>query len=827
MMQSNSTCKHDNSCFLNNAAYEALLNQISDIVLLTRLDGSICYANQAAADAYQYSQAGMAELSLQHLCTPTSATYLQHHLAETNATAKTIHVTHLRSDRSCFLAEIKTSFFPLLEKPYYLHIVQDLSQCKEIDQSLTSITAENQTLQNDLSAAYEELLASEEELRQQLDELLTRDYTIQQQQLLLQALQKSMFQVLHHLQEEDILQHILQAAAALVQTEHGFIHKTDATAQVHFQAHGLGVHACCIGLSFPWHEGLAGELMRQRRTIVENDYTSYQTRKAPPTALHARFNKHHLSYPDMHAVVLTPLWDKEEIVGIIGLSRYADEGNFTPAEAEALEQFASMASLALNSSKLFHSLKKENLVRRKTEQHLLKSQHENQALLSAIPDTIFVLNKEGRFLQYKTSAIPLAAPPEEFLGKKISDIFPSPLSQKTMRFLQHSLVTQQLQTFEYEWDSQHYEARLVPNGQNEVITIIRDITERYDWERKLRFQSLHDSLTGLYNRTSFEERMQQVSQTLQPAGLLICDVDGLKLLNDTFGHATGDQALRHVAGVLQDCFPADTFLARIGGDEFAAVFNRPTPGLFSSICTKIRAALEEHNQAQKGFPVSLSLGYAISSQNPPDMNSLFKEADTNMYREKLLQKQSAKNAIVQTLERALEARDYLTEGHGKRLHDLMEQFIEFLGLPASQLADLRLLAHFHDIGKVGIPDHILFKPGPLTKEEWAVMKQHTEIGYRMAKSIPDFEPIADWIISHHERWDGQGYPQGLKKTTIPLPCRILALVDAYDAMTHDRPYRKAASASEAVAELQRCSGSQFDPELTTQFIKLLESDNLF
>lgn len=825
MMQSNITCKHDNSCFLNTIAYEALLNQISDIVLLTHLDGSICYANQAASDAYQYSQTEIAELSLQHLCTPTSATYLQHHLAEARATAKTIHVTHIRSNHSCFLAEIKTSFFPLLEKPYYLHIVHDLSQSKEIAQSLTSFTAENQALQTDLSAAYEELLASEEELRQQLDELLTRDYTIQQQQLLLQSLQKSMFQVLHHLQEEDILQYILKAAASLVKTEHGFIHKTDASAQVQFQAHGLGVHACCVGVSFPWHEGLAGELMRRRHTIVENDYTAYQTRKAPPTALHARFNKNHLSYPDMHAVVLTPLWDKEEIVGIIGLSRYESEGCFTPAEAEALEQFASMASLALNSSKLFHSLKKENLVRRKAEQRLLKSTHENHALLEAIPDAIFAVDKEGRFLQYKASSMALAFPAETFLGKTAHEILSPALAQKAMRFLRQALTSQRLQTFDFEWNTQHYEARLVPTEPDKAIAIVRNITERYEWEKKLRHQSLHDSLTGLYNRTSFEEKMQKVSQLQQPTGLLVCDVDGLKLLNDTFGHAIGDQALRQVAELLQDAFPADAFLARIGGDEFAAVFNQPTQSFFSSICTKIRTALEEHNQAQKGFPVSLSLGYAISSQTPPDMCSLFKEADTNMYREKLLQKQSAKNAIVQTLERALEARDYLTEGHGKRLHDLMEQFIGFLGLPASQLADLRLLAHFHDIGKVGIPDHILFKPGPLTEEEWTVMKEHTEIGYRMAKSIPDFEPIADWIISHHERWDGQGYPQGLKKTAIPLPCRILALVDTYDAITHDRPYRKAASAGEAIAELQRCAGSQFDPELTTQFIKLLESDH--
>jgi HD-GYP domain-containing protein (c-di-GMP phosphodiesterase class II) len=142
---------------------------------------------------------------------------------------------------------------------------------------------------------------------------------------------------------------------------------------------------------------------------------------------------------------------------------------------------------------------------------------------------------------------------------------------------------------------------------------------------------------------------------------------------------------------------------------------------------------------------------------------------------------------------------------------------EAAGLPKRTLSELRLSAQFHDIGKVGIPDRILFKPGPLTSQEYSEMKRHCEIGHRIALSTPDLAPIAKYILHHHEWWNGQGYPMGLKGSEIPLECRILAIVDAYDAMTNNRPYRQAMTHKQAIAELKRCSGKQFDPWLTAIF----------
>ncbi|HHX94221.1 MAG TPA: HD domain-containing protein, partial [Clostridia bacterium] len=221
------------------------------------------------------------------------------------------------------------------------------------------------------------------------------------------------------------------------------------------------------------------------------------------------------------------------------------------------------------------------------------------------------------------------------------------------------------------------------------------------------------------------------------------------------------------------------------------------------------------------LPLSLSVGIAWNDGGPINPWNLFKEADNNMYRQKLFHNQSTRSALVQTLLKALEARDFITEGHADRLAQFVSGLGRSLNLPGHKVTELCLLAHFHDIGKVGIPDRILFKKGKFTPQEYAEMQRHSEIGYRIAQSSHDLAPIADWILKHHEWWNGQGYPLGLKGEEIPLECRILAIADAYDAMTNDRPYRKALSSEEAIQELKRGAGSQFDPELVERFVKLI------
>ncbi|NLW91081.1 MAG: PAS domain S-box protein [Syntrophomonadaceae bacterium] len=355
-----------------------------------------------------------------------------------------------------------------------------------------------------------------------------------------------------------------------------------------------------------------------------------------------------------------------------------------------------------------------------------------------------------------------------------------------------------------------------------AIESIRDISERKHFEEQLRYLSLHDGLTNLYNRTYFEEEINRLETgRFQSTGLLICDVDGLKLVNDTLGHDAGDNLLIGVARVLQSCFRGEDVVARVGGDEFAILMPHSDETVTEIACMRIREAVNMYNFGNPEIPLSLSLGFAVRSTPATTMTEVYQAADNNMYREKLHRRQSARSAIVNTLMKALQARDFITEGHADRLQDMVAMLGEAIGLPGHRISDLRLFAEFHDIGKVGIPDRILFKTGPLSKDETFEMQRHSEIGHRIALSAPDLAPIADWILKHHEWWNGNGYPMGLREAEIPLECRILSIADAYDAMTNDRPYRPAMPKRLALEELEKYAGTQFDPSLVETFAHIV------
>ncbi len=351
--------------------------------------------------------------------------------------------------------------------------------------------------------------------------------------------------------------------------------------------------------------------------------------------------------------------------------------------------------------------------------------------------------------------------------------------------------------------------------------IIMDITERKQMEERLKTLGLRDPLTGLYNRTCFEGEIERLeSGGFKQASIIVCDVDGLKIINDSFGHDSGDALLIAAANVLKSSLRDSDIIARIGGDEFAVILPDCGHTAVERTLNRILSAMESYNAANPALHLSLSVGFA-TTKNSLGLRDLYKEADNNMYREKFHQSKSTRSAIVLTLIKAMEARDYNTEDHAKRLLVLVANLGKAMDLPKQKLDDLCLFAKFHDIGKVGISDSILFKPGALTFLEIIEMRRHCEIGHRIAQSAPDLALIADWILKHHEWWNGEGYPLGLIGEEIPLECRILTIANAYDAMTSDRPYRKALSHAEAVAELERYAGTQFDPELVRKFTKTL------
>ena len=373
------------------------------------------------------------------------------------------------------------------------------------------------------------------------------------------------------------------------------------------------------------------------------------------------------------------------------------------------------------------------------------------------------------------------------------------------------------------WIEQHIHPVIDSNGKITALEgIARNITERIEMEERLTFLSMKDPVTGLYNRTFFEHAYQNFdAECYNPLGIILCDIDGLKLINDTLGHSAGDWLLLAAAWAIQESFRENDVIARIGGDEFAILLPKTPSVMVETAVKRIEASVQKYNDYGIGVHLSMSVGFACRDNSNVNIGDLFKNADNNMYREKLYRSQSVRSTIVNTLMKTLEARDFITEEHTERVQNIVVKLATAGGFPENRLTDLKLLVQFHDIGKVGIPDRILFKPGKLTQKEIQEMQRHPEIGYRIAQSAPDLVPIADWILKHHEWWNGNGYPLKLKGEEIPIECRILAIVDAFDAMTNDRPYRQALSWEKALHELKTASGKQFDPILVEQFTKLV------
>ena len=350
--------------------------------------------------------------------------------------------------------------------------------------------------------------------------------------------------------------------------------------------------------------------------------------------------------------------------------------------------------------------------------------------------------------------------------------------------------------------------------------IARDVTEQKVVEQRLKYVSLHDPLTGLYNRAYFEEELRRLERSAadRPVSIISTDVNGLKLINDTMGHKKGDDLLRAFSAVLAGTFPSDGIAARIGGDEFAVILRRAGEEDAAAAVQRLDDAISLYNQTGPETPLSVSMGSATAPESGSSLEDAVGKADKAMYTDKLRAGTSAKSGIVKGLLAALAAKDFVAEGHVSRVTQVACQLGEVRGLSKKEMSDLALLAEVHDLGKVGVPDRILFKPGPLTPAEREEMKQHSAIGYRIAKASLDLSHVANLILHHHEWWDGSGYPAGLKGDQIPLECRILAIADAYDAIRSDRPYKKAQPHDWAVAELRRCAGIQFDPELVDRFV---------
>ena len=321
-----------------------------------------------------------------------------------------------------------------------------------------------------------------------------------------------------------------------------------------------------------------------------------------------------------------------------------------------------------------------------------------------------------------------------------------------------------------------------------------------------------DMLTGFQKWDSFQRlAMEEVDHFTFPVGVAICDINGLSVINSTLGNQAGDQRINSLAGIMRKIFPERTYYVRGIDAHLIALCSHSNEEEMAACAEKVK----------EQFDGSIQYAVGVTADEEQSIVAAIIDAATAMKTKKLVDSESLHSDMLTSLIRALEECDSDTEQHVRRTQEMGAELGRRIELSDIQQSKLALLCLLHDIGKVGVPMEILNKPGKLTDEEWKIMRSHVEKGYEIAMSNTELRQIAEEIRHHHERWDGNGYPDGLSRESIPVLSRVIAVVDAFDAMINDRPYRKGMPIPKAIEELKSCAGSQFDPYIVSEFIRLV------
>lgn len=356
------------------------------------------------------------------------------------------------------------------------------------------------------------------------------------------------------------------------------------------------------------------------------------------------------------------------------------------------------------------------------------------------------------------------------------------------------------------------------------LFMFHDITSMRQTFFEFEHSMLFDSVTGFYNKQSFMTQIPQWNiPEYWPVSVAVCNVDGMNAINEAYGTGFGDSAMRNIARYIRRRVGDKVFCAKIDNGDIVVVLEGMPNG---DAATLLEAIEKDISEFYENMPVSIEFGVATKEDSELSIEKALANARASMQKKKMLKDKSASSSLVDSLKQTLCESDFQTEEHVERTREMAARLGREMGISDSDIGRLELLAVLHDIGKVAIPQDIIKKQGKLTPEERAIIEQHTVKGYRIAKSSAELEDIAEGILSHHEKWDGTGYPNGLKGEDIPLIARIISAVDSHDVMVNDRPYHKAMPEADAIAELQRCSGTQFDPNVVEVFVKLLEREEL-
>jgi len=491
-----------------------------------------------------------------------------------------------------------------------------------------------------------------------------------------------------------------------------------------------------------------------------------------------------------------------------------------------LNEVDEFISMPVNSLEL--KLRITNLLRNR--ELSLESETRYYTLAESIPAGISVLQNGVIAYCNPALSILLSNSVSDLIGSSFLDYI-SPMYRNQIESLLDELGSQmnmqnRLNSIEFQINTHEGDKWLEMNlstilygGTLSVLIVMTDITERKQREEEIRYLSLYDKLTALHNRAYMEDELKRLDTKRQlPLSIIMTDINGLKLVNDAYGHKVGDQLLIRTAEILKESCRQEDIIARWGGDEFVILLPQTAEGDAEKVADRINNECRDYYV--KAVPVKMAIGVATKTHIEKPIGQLLLEAENRMYKNKLIEGNSVRKELIDTLLKALKEKSEETEEHAKRMSELGSGFQKALNLSTENMDKLHLLATMHDIGKITISEKVLKKHGKLSIEEWEEIRKHPETGYRIACSSVSLAHIAEEILSHHERWDGTGYPFGIKGKEIPILARIISIIDAFDVMTHGRSYKSPISKQKALEKIKNNAGTQFDPHFVKIFLEI-------
>lgn len=524
---------------------------------------------------------------------------------------------------------------------------------------------------------------------------------------------------------------------------------------------------------------------------------------------HIIFNQKHVFSPFKHLIK-----DIEKIDTLHDIDYRLHE------RKKGFREIREKLNLALDSTAHYFKIAQQ------TNRELIYENQRVKLLMSSTADIIFEIDMDMKYESvFGKGLSKINLKPEDFTGKTALDLF----GEKGRK--RHEIYEKAIQgeSHTYLWEASshgeilYFESSIAPiyDENNQIVGAVgisRDITENKKRQDEIDYINCHDFLTGLYNRRHYHEMLDYLDQEkYYPLGIMNLDLNGLKILNDAYGHDYGDLALKKIGKILGESINSNSIVARVGGDEFAAIIPNTSQEHMYEIKTKVKNAIK--NVMIENIELSIAVGYEIKNDHSKTIEEILKLAENQMYRNKLAEGKSVRNNSIRAIHKTLTDKYEEERIHSEKVSKMCKQMGKALGIRDEELKELEMAGMYHDIGKISIPDEILKKADALTHDEFQFIRMHSESGYQILRAADEYTYLAEYALSHHEKWDGSGYPKGLKGKEIPLYSRIIGICDAYEAMTADRVYRKRLSDEEAFRRIKEGSGTQFDPELVDVFIK--------